>query len=110
MLELEKDGIYEALRVRSGTSVKGDWELIVVKADGRGRQKITIFPDNKPSGVKEGGKLIVKEIHSVTVKATKNADGTFGADVTTVSATVKPCADIDGVDDLDDFSDTDLEL
>lgn len=110
MIKLNRGGVYTAHRVRSGTSGRGDWELIVTKAEGKGRQSLTIFPSNLPTGIREGGTFVVDDISEVEIKATKNKDGTFGKDVTNVIAVVKPCADLDGIDDLDDFSSIDAEL
>lgn len=109
MLRIETGSTYTASRVRSGTSARGDWELIVVKPDGRARQEITIFPTNIPSGVIEGCLFTVENIIAVEVKAQKNKDGTWGKDVTKLEAIVSPC-DLGGsYDELYDFG-SDLEL
>ena len=52
MIRIEKDGVYKAKRVRWGENDHGKWELVVVASD-KGKQEITIFPENVPCGVKE---------------------------------------------------------
>ena len=50
MIRIEKDGVYKAKRVRWGENDHGKWELVVVASD-KGKQEITIFPENVPCGV-----------------------------------------------------------
>ena len=41
MVRIEQGGEYTAKRFRSGTGDKGDWELVVVKAEGKGTAYIS---------------------------------------------------------------------
>ena len=101
MLKLETGSTYTAARFRSGSSDRGEWELIVIRPEGKSRQEITIFPVNVPSGIREGDVFSVQEILSVSVKKSKDRDGNWGADKTSVDAFVKPFS----VDDIGDFGD-----
>lgn len=47
MVRIEEGGVYKAKRVRWGENDHGRWELVVVAGD-KGRQEITIFPENVP--------------------------------------------------------------
>lgn len=104
MIKLEKGGEYKAARVRSGTSQRGDWELVVVKADGKARQEITIFPSNTPSGVQEGEQFILKDILGVTIKKKKDADGNWTKEEVAVSAELEALEPVS----LDDVSSSDF--
>lgn len=101
MLNAKKGEEYEAFRVRSGTSEKGDWELIVIKANGKAKQELTIYPEHKPSGVKEGGKFMIDDILDVQIKANKNRDGTWLGTKTYMVAAVHPTADPPSTFDFD---------
>lgn len=61
---VEKGMNYTAQRVRSGSSPKGQWELISV-VDNRGKNPITVYVRNMPCGVVEGQKFNVEELFSV---------------------------------------------
>ena len=71
MIRIEKDGVYKAKRVRWGENDHGKWELVVVASD-KGKQEITIFPENVPCGVKEDCMFTVDEISAVEVKVQKS--------------------------------------
>jgi hypothetical protein len=87
MVRIQKGLTYTAKMVRSGVSSRGDWELIKV-SDERGRRDITIWPENKPSGVQDGGQFVVEEITEVSYGARKRNDK-WVEDVG-VSAIVRP--------------------
>ncbi len=106
MVRIEQGGEYTAKRFRSGTGDKGDWELAVVKAEGKARQELVIFPTNIPSGITEGGTFRVDNIRSVEIRVQKNADGTWGAEKTRVEAEVTAIV----YDDLDDLYSGDFDL
>lgn len=105
MIRIEVGGVYEAKRVRSGTSSKGDWELIVVKPDKKGeRREVTLYVDNCPSGIREGDKFRVRYIESVSVNGNKGSNGEWLHDKTSMTVNIDivekfdPC-DVDS--DLD---------
>lgn len=64
MTVIEAGKNYVAKKQRIGTSSRGDWELIAV-ADGRDRNEIQIYANNRPSGVKEGQQFNVERIVQV---------------------------------------------
>lgn len=99
MVKVEKGGTYSAARARSGESSRGPWELVVVKADGRARQKITIFPTNMPTGIQDGESFIVKEINGVEVKQKQDGNGEWRFTDTQVYAELERIKPVD----LDDF-------
>lgn len=107
MVELKIGETYEAHRVRSGSNDRGLWELISVRDAGKSRKAITIWPDNKPSGVKEGGKFRVKVITSVKNSARQDPKGGWRDDVS-ITAEVEPlevaCNPLDI--DASDFDDS----
>ena len=72
MLRIEVGEVYKAERVRNGYGANGDWELVVVKS---GRDSITVWTTNVPSGVQEGGEFRVKSIKSFTKKKVPYKDG-----------------------------------
>lgn len=104
MIRVEKDGVYKAKRVRWGENDRGKWELVVVASD-KGKQEITIFPENIPCGVKEDYMFTVNEINAVEVKVQKNKDGTWGKEKTRIEAYISPC-----LEQEDPFGDVDDEL
>ena len=110
MIRIDKDGEYKASRVRSGTAAKGDWELVVVKAEGRARQEVTVFAENVPSGVVEDGKFRVKEIRSLSLRQKKDYDGNWTRQDVSISAVIEPADTEQAVDleDLGGFDDLDL--
>lgn len=60
MVKIEKGGVYTASIVRKGVSSRGDWELIQVRD--RGTRSITVWPENKPTGIEQGDEFTVEEI------------------------------------------------
>jgi hypothetical protein len=68
---------YQIARFRSGISDRGAWEVITVKEEGRSKQEVTIFPDNVPSGAKEGCNIVIKSISGVTRKKKKDSMGNW---------------------------------
>lgn len=99
MVRIEKGCEYTAKRFRTGEGDKGVWELIVVKAEGKARQEILVFPTNVPTGITEGGTFRIDDIRSVEVRVQKNPDGTWGGEKTRVNAEVTAIV----YDDLDDL-------
>ena len=106
MVRIEKGSEYTAKRFRSGTGPKGDWEVVVVKAEGKARQEITIFPTNIPTGITEGGTFRIDDISAVEVRIQKKQDGTWGGEKPRVEAELTAIV----YDDLDDLYSGDFEL
>lgn len=106
MVKIEIGGEYKATRVRSGENDRGEWELVVVKAEGRARQNLTIFPTNIPTGIHEGDIFKVNKIEGVAVKQKKDSNGNWTLQDTNVWAELEKVssdafADLGGLDDLD---------
>ena len=80
MIKIKVGDVYKAHRVRTGTSAKGDWELVAVRAEGKERREVTLFIDNIPSGLKEGDTFRVRYIESFTVNAQKDQRGEWTKD------------------------------
>ena len=72
MVRIAKGEVYKAERVRSGNGAKGDWELIVVK---NGKDEITLWSTNAPSGVTEGGEFRIESIDNLAKKRVPYKDG-----------------------------------
>lgn len=66
MTKVTKGERYTATVFRSGQSERGAWEMIKV-ADNNGKNELTIFPSNIPSGVGEQGDFLLKDILEVRV-------------------------------------------
>lgn len=103
-VNLEAGKIYKASLVRSGVSQRGDWEMVKVV---EGRKEITIWPDNKPTGVTEGGEFEIETISSVKYGARKRQNGTWQDDVS-ITATIKPASTNSYDFDADSFDDGEL--
>lgn len=86
MIFLEKGKTYTAAMVRTGTSQRGDWEMVKIVD---GKNELTIWPDNKPSGVEEGGEFEVVEITGVKYGPRKNKQGVWQKEGS-VTAILKP--------------------
>ena len=70
-VSVEKGKIYSANMVRSGTSTRGDWEMVKVRDKNR---EITIWPDNRPTGLVDGDEFEVVDITGVKFGARKRQD------------------------------------
>jgi len=95
MITVARGEVYKAFRFRYGASERGRWEVVVVREQGRAKQEITIFPTNLPSGVKEGGAFMIKEIRSVTRKKRKDGIGEWTLTDVNVEAEIVPIDDGD---------------
>ncbi len=89
MVKIEKGGTYKATRFRSGENDRGYWELIVVKAEGKARQTLTLFPTNTPTGISEKDEFVIKEITGVAVKQKQDSNGNWSIFDTNVWAEVE---------------------
>ena len=89
MVKIEKGGTYKATRFRSGENDRGYWELIVVKAEGKARQTLTLFPTNTPTGISEKDEFVIKEITGVAVKQKRDGNGNWSIFDTNVWAEVE---------------------
>lgn len=89
MIKVEKDGIYRAIRVRSGSGERGDWELVAIADENNDKRQTTIFVENNPCGAIENQLIKVKEIVSVKIGWKKDSQGQWKPD-TTLSAVIEP--------------------
>ena len=90
MIKIEAGQNDYANRVRSGESGKGGWELISVSDKG-GKQRVTVFVANRPSGVREGGMFRVEKITNMKFGFKKDSYGQWKPDVS-IEAEVSPIA------------------
>lgn len=88
MNELAIGKCYTAQKHRSGISSRGEWELIT-SLDSNGRNEITIFVMNHPSGVNEGDTFGLETIRSIRVGYRKDKQGNWEK-VVSVDADVRP--------------------
>lgn len=100
MIRIDKGGIYTAHRVRSGTSSKGDWELIVVKGIGNDKREINLYIMNHPSRIREGEPFKVTEILAVQVNALKDDEGNWTKQKMSADVYVETALPVDPVGDL----------
>lgn len=102
MVKIEKGGTYKAAIARSGVSSRGDWEVIQVRD--KGTKSISIWPENKPTGIEQGDEFIVKEITEVKLGARQYA-GTWKDDYS-VGAIVEKTTTVNNFDfSIDDVFD-----
>ena len=100
MIELKTGDVYTASRARQGESAKGPWQFVAVKEiitrkDGstsEGRKDVTIWLDNKPQNIAEGGKFRLGIISAVKFASRKDNAGNW-RDELTVNASVEPVMD-----------------
>ena len=103
-VSVEKGSIYTANMVRSGTSSRGDWEMVKVKDK---TKEITIWPDNRPTGLADGDEFEVVEITGVRFGARKRSDGGWRDDCSCTAILKK--ASTTGFDfNADNFEDGEL--
>lgn len=100
-VSIEKGKIYTATMVRSGTSSRGDWEMVKVKDKNK---EITIWPDNKPTGLSDGDEFEIVDITGVKYGARKRTDGRWQDDVSCTailkqSSTSSFNFNVDSIDD-----------
>lgn len=101
MIKVDKDAIYRAIRVRSGSSQHGDWELVVIADENNEKRTTTIFAANMPCGVIENQQFKIKDITSVKIGWKKDQNGQWKPD-TTVTAVLEPIASDIDFNDLGD--------
>lgn len=105
MVKIEKGGVYTATIARTGVSSRGDWELIQVRD--KGTRSITIWPENKPTGIEQGDEFIVEEILVVKNGARKMSDGSWREDCS-VEAVVRKTNTVNRYDfDIDSMTEPD---
>ena len=68
MLKAELNVVYTAEMVRAGTNVRGDYEMVLIKATGSDPTRIPIWVKNVPCGVVEGGKFIINSITGAAIR------------------------------------------
>lgn len=71
MLKADLNTIYTAEKVRVGTSKRGDYEMILIKASGNDYSRMPIWVSNTPSGVVEGGKFVISAIEGASIRHIK---------------------------------------
>ena len=103
MIKIDLMAEYKAERVRSGNSSRGPWELIVVRENGRAKKEITIWANNRPSGVTEGSMFRITKITSLKYGARRDGNNNWRDDVS-IEADVEPASftDPNGFGDMDD--------
>lgn len=101
MIKVDKDAIYRAIRVRSGSSAHGDWELVVIADENNPKRTTTIFSDVIPSGVIENQQFKIKDITSVKIGWKRDKDQQWKPD-TTITAVMEPIASDIDFNDLGD--------
>lgn len=89
MLKIEKDGIYIAKRVRSGSGERGDWQLVAVADEQNEKRTVTIFVENVPCGAIENQQIKIKDIISVKIGWKKDQAGQWKPE-TTMTAIIEP--------------------
>ena len=95
MTAVKKGERYTATTFRNGTSERGDWEMIKV-ADANGKNELTIFPSNLPSGVTQNGDFVLKDITEVRVGFRKSKKDDKWYQETNITAEVEAIkSDID---------------
>ena len=102
MTKIAKGERYTASTFRSGESERGAWEMIKI-ADANGKNELTVFPANVPTGVVENGDFIVRDIIEVRVgfrKSKKDDKWYQETNVTAELEAIKSDIDIDLDGDL----------
>ena len=79
---------YHTTTFKKGTSSNGDCELLKV-ADAKGKNEVTIFPSNVPSGASEGCDFVVREIYELKVGMKQSKFDQKWYQQVTVSATIE---------------------
>lgn len=74
MLNAKIDTVYTADKVHKGTSVKGEWELIVLKAEGSDKARLPIWVQNVPCNITEGMKFTIAMISGASIKHIKPSE------------------------------------
>lgn len=92
-IKLIKGEVYQAYRFRSGASDKGRWEVVVVREKRKPYHEITIFPTVLPSGVREGGTFMIKDIVSVKRAKRKDTIGEWTLVDVSIEAEIVPYED-----------------
>lgn len=102
MVRIEEGGTYVAAIARSGVSARGDWELIQVRDNSvRG---VTVWPENKPTGIQQGDEFVVERITAIKLGARK-IKGEWKDDFS-IEAIVRKTDGASVYDfDIDDFAD-----
>ena len=92
MNRIKRGNVYTAAASKSGSNNVGNWEAITVR-DANGKNPITVFVDNTPSGVKENSKFRIEQITDVNFGKRQISDDNWIA-VTSIRAVISPVMDI----------------
>ena len=109
MILIEKGGIYRAARAKSGSSNRGDWELVAVADENNSKRTQTIFIAT-PTGIREGQMFKVLEIVSFKNGWKKDQNGEWKPEAS-ITAEIEPIAseiDVNDIDPWDDIPDLPL--
>ena len=68
MLKAELNVTYTAEMVRVGTNIRGEYEMVLIKASGTDKARIPIWVKNVPSGIVEGGKFVINAITGASIR------------------------------------------
>ncbi len=102
MVRIEEGGTYTAAIARTGVSSRGDWELVQVRD--KGVKGITIWPENKPTGIQQGDEFIVEKITAVKFGA-RQIKGEWKDDIS-VEAVLRKTTTVNNFEfDIDNFAD-----
>lgn len=103
-VNIEQGKIYTANMVRSGMSQRGDWEMVKVKDKNK---EITIWPDNRPTGLTDGDEFEIVDITGVKFGARKRQDNRW-YDECSVTAILKKASTSSFEFNADTFDDGEL--
>ena len=97
MVNIEEGGVYTASKVNSGISQRGNWELTRIFDEKTGKDSVTLFINNCPSGLTEGAKFKVKRISSFKFGPRKDSftDRSTGESVEKWIKAASGCVDIE---------------
>ena len=102
MVQIDVGQNYRAARKRSGTSARGDWELLRVTDKG-GKQAITIWVTNQPCNVNEGDMFRVESIEEVKFGFRKDGGGFWKPDVNVNATVSKIESEFDNMDGVGEW-------
>ena len=91
MLKTNINTVYTAKTIYSGTSSKGDWEMVVMEAEGSDKARMPVWIVNVPSGITEGSKFMIESITGAAIRHIKPSERfDKWQDEFSINAVVKP--------------------
>ena len=94
MTEVRVGQAYVAKAVKTGRSKNGPYEIVIVRAPGKGQPVIGISVTNVPSGIGPNGVFQLRSIRSVMHRKYKNSNGKWVEGSVTVKGKIRPLAKI----------------